>query len=537
MWGAFNIHSGMPYETTFPYTSETSSWFNGFLYGDPLRIHTNTFYQLSYLMGEAFGIGGSYVPYQIIYALLWWARGVLVFLLLRRFLPSCLAVCYAAGALVIVHASDGALLWVGQMNQFGFIFWMLAAFYFLTLAFDSAHYGWAALFTMAACLFESMSMFSYESPLLLLLVFPLALLAKRRTWRRLAVLTAAWYCVPACYLLLTLRRYLAATGATYQESVMRKGWGLGSLMSDWSFNVVASLKFWEWPRGGWKTSESQAILLSLVAAMIFVAGGIAAIRVVRENGKTNPFVESVQSVRTWLALLTAGLVLLVLSFPVYLLLDSARGLWRTQFLSGVGSGLTLTAMAGLVSHGVSRRPVRTAVFLVLGAVIVCFGSISAIQKGGFHRWVWERHRAAMAKILRAAPSVKPDTIVVLTNVPKDSDPFGDSMWLDVSLRLAYPGIPVAGTYFYADGTRSPGNNLVAVGELWKWDGTGFPTAVREAPVANTIIVDSGQANAGSLVNVMPAFVCRAACAVQSYNPAAVITGPIAPRAARRYGIQ
>jgi hypothetical protein len=39
-----------------------------------------------------------------------------------------------AGALVIVHSSDGALQWVGQMNQFGFIFWMLLAFYLLTRA-------------------------------------------------------------------------------------------------------------------------------------------------------------------------------------------------------------------------------------------------------------------------------------------------------------------------------------------------------------------------------------------------------------------
>src|ERR1051325_7457848 len=67
MWGPFNPFSGMPYESTFSYSSETSSIWQGFLFrGDPLRLHTNTFYQLAYLLAEALGIGGSFVPYQIV---------------------------------------------------------------------------------------------------------------------------------------------------------------------------------------------------------------------------------------------------------------------------------------------------------------------------------------------------------------------------------------------------------------------------------------------------------------------------------------
>src|SRR3989442_9800348 len=72
MWVPFNLYAGLPFETSFPYMSETSSIGGGFLYiADPLRVHTNTFYHLSYLIGEALGIGGSYVPYQCVYAALW----------------------------------------------------------------------------------------------------------------------------------------------------------------------------------------------------------------------------------------------------------------------------------------------------------------------------------------------------------------------------------------------------------------------------------------------------------------------------------
>ena len=59
MWGAYNPHSGMSYETMFPYMSETGSAWKGFFYMDPLRIHTSTFYHLSYLIGEVLRVRGS----------------------------------------------------------------------------------------------------------------------------------------------------------------------------------------------------------------------------------------------------------------------------------------------------------------------------------------------------------------------------------------------------------------------------------------------------------------------------------------------
>jgi hypothetical protein len=532
MWGAFNPHSGFPYETGFPWMSDTGSLLGGFLYrADPLRIHTNTFYHLSYVIGEALGIGGSYVPYQIVYAMLWWARGFLVFLLMRKFFPGCFAVCYAAGALVVMHASDAALQWVGQLNQFGFIFWMLLAFYFLTLASESNRLWLFALYVAAACFLLQMSLLSYESQLFLILVFPLAVVMRKPGWRKLAVMLAVWYTVPAFYVLLTVRRYAATGGGTYQQSVLRKGWGLHTLVSDWAFNIAASLEFWNWPRGGWYASEGLAVLLSLGAAAVFAVGGILFVRWAQLSGGTEPFVKTA---RTWWTLLIAGLVLLVLSFPAYLLLDSARGLWRTQFLSGIGSGMVLTATIGLISHLLSWRPARVFAFFLLGATVTYFGSVSAIQKGAFHRWVWERHRAAILKVLKAAPSVRPNTIIVLINVPKNDDPFGDNMWFDMALRLVYPGTPVMGVYFYADGTPAPSAGFVARGTTWKWNGTGFGPLVLETSVANTIVVDDSQPGNGSSVATMPAFVCRDVCGTELYNPTSRVTGSASPRAVRRY---
>lgn len=528
MWARSGFHSGMGYETGFSYSSMTNTWWKGFLYtADPLRIHTNTFYHLSYLIAKILGIDGSYEPFQVVYATLWWARGLLVFLILRRFFPRNIVFCYLAGSLVLVHAADGALQWVGQMNQFGFIFWMLLSFYLLLEAFRTDHVTKAAFLTAAACFFEQMSLFSYESQLLLLLVYPIVLLALRRRWRKWLLLSAAWYVVPAYYFKLTAAKYLHSGGGTYQESVMRKGWSVGSIIGDWWFNIAASLEFWTWPRPGLHSWVGPAI----TAAAVMVAGGLGVLVLTKAHGQRMPC----ETARVWWVLLAAGFVAVALSFPVYLLLDSARMLWRTQFLSGIGAAVVFTALLGLVSYKVPWRAARVAILLTGGAAVVYYGSLTALELGELHRGIWERHRKAITEILRVIPSVKPDAIVVLTNVPKDADPFGDDIWYDFAIRLIYPGIRVAGVYYYTDGTRAPGDTLAAAGDSWKWDKvTGFPPLIDETSLAHTVVVRYNKSGTGTLETTLPAFLCRDTCASELYNPSAMVTGPMAPSAARRY---
>ena len=98
------------------------------------------------------------------------------FLILRRLFPSVTVLAYAAGALVIVHASDNALNWVGQLNQFGVIFWMMLALYLLVVALQQPRPITAALFTAAAALATYLCLWSYESPLFILLLAPVLLL-------------------------------------------------------------------------------------------------------------------------------------------------------------------------------------------------------------------------------------------------------------------------------------------------------------------------------------------------------------------------
>ncbi len=411
----------------------------------------------------------------MVYAVLWWARGFLVFLILRKFLPRSLSICYSAGALVVLHASDAALGWIGQMNQFGFIFWMVFAFYLLTSGAESANWALASLFAIAAGLCEYMSLWSYESQLPLLLVLPLCLLLRWRSWRKLAFLYGAWYSILAIYIRLTILRYPNSAGHhTYQELVMRKDWSWRSLLADWLFNITASLEFWNWPRGDWKAPKSEAYLLALIAALVFIACGLAFMRLTRENRRPNPFVESIW---TWWTLLAVGFILVVLSFPVYLLLDSARGLWRTQFLSGIGASLVLAALAGLISHAFARQTAKIALFLTFGALVAFFGSASAIQKCARHRWIWERHRVAIKEILQVAPNVQPGAVIVLANVPKDNDPFGHDMWLDFASAVSVSRHSGSGSLFLRRRHAWPGRWLEGWGKLMDAGWCGLSTVL------------------------------------------------------------
>jgi len=319
MWLPFGPSSGMPYETGFAFNSETSSaiegsMLKGFFYADPMRIHTSTFYHLSYLLGELVGAGGSFVPYQVVLVILWWTRGFLLFLILEEFLPRYSALNFLMGTLALVHSSDGAVQWVGQLNQYGYMFWMLAAFYVFLRSYLEPSPQRTAIWVCGAAFLQHMSLWSYESQIVIMLTMPLSLLLlKKRPLRRMLTLGGCWLLVPMVYVGMTIVRYLRAGGQTYQFSVMRSEWAISSVLGDWYFNVISSLKFWAWASLGPRQVRSIDLAPSLASVAISAGGTWLVCRAVDSNR------ESYEKV--WITCLVAaavGFVLLIISFPVYL---------------------------------------------------------------------------------------------------------------------------------------------------------------------------------------------------------------------------
>ena len=537
MWAPYTLLSGMPYETTFPLTSETSSTWDGFFYADPLRRHTNTFYHLAYLIGRLCGIEGSFLPYQIVMAMLWWARGLLVWAILRRFLPTQEMVCLIAGALTVVHTADGATNWVGQINQHGFIFWMLFAAWLGVTAYRSSA-PWTRLLlalSMAFCL--HMSLWSYESQIAIVAVLPSALFFLRPVdLRRLLTLSGGWYAVVTVYMLQTIRRYVDAGSSTYQQSVMRDDLSLASVLSDWSVNTRYSLNITEW--GGSLAAGfggSSLVPCAAVAVLVLIAGTIAVIAVQRRNSTIKMSGRYLSSI----ALLCFGFALLISSYPVYLLLGSATTHWRTQFLSGIGAAFVFASGAALLSAWIPYRWCRGLALAACACPVVWLGVQNGIKLGDLHDRIWQQHRHAVSQVLHAAPRVKPNTLIILTDVPgppDDRDPFGDNMWFDVALRLAYPETPVAGAYYYEGGGSPPGARFVLSGSTWRWDENGFPPVVREAGVEDSVVIRYTESG-GQLLDHLPSvLVSESSRHVENeYRPEeAILPGPPDMRAARKY---
>ena len=319
LWLPFGPHSGLPYETGFVYTSEISTWWNGFVHGaDHLRFYTSLFYQVAYLMGELSGFGGSFVPYQIVYAALWWARGFLVFLIGRRLTPGYDLFWYLAGALVLVHSSDDAAGWVGLLNQSGYTFWMPLAFYMLVAAFQQINRQRVLACVLLAVFFEHLSLWSYESQIVILLAAPL-LLAR---FVRPAVAAVDRRSLPHGTLSRpsTLWRRsgnmrIRSDTPTSNRCCENPG-RIGQMLSDWLFNMSASVRFWAW--AGTQPSHADAGQLAAPAALAVVAFlcGIALVAWI--SGTRIP------TRRTLWTVMLVGAALLALSFPAYLILESAR---------------------------------------------------------------------------------------------------------------------------------------------------------------------------------------------------------------------
>jgi hypothetical protein len=531
LWVPLGPRSGMPYETGFAFQSQVRGFWDGFLFYDSLRVHTNFFYHLAFWLSVILGIKGSFVTYQIIYAILWWAHGAIVYFGAKRLLPRYPLFCFFLGALLLLHSSDHALNWVGQLNQFGMIFWMLCSFYFLILSFTKPPAGHFPLAAGMACLTAYMSLWSYESQLILVCLMPLVLLIACG-WRvRNMVVSCLYWLVPLTYAWLNYRRYAHEQG-TYQQSVIRPDFNLPTILGDLFLNIQASLEFWNWPMAYGTFSHSKAACLGAAGAVVAVIGILLVARRAKNDGG-----KLVPPLKVAAFIFAVGAILLASSFPVYLILNSARSLWRTQFLSGLGAVMFVGGLVALIGR---KRIVALILKCAVGGAWGYYGTYAAYSMAAEHYRVWEIHRRAVATILTAVPSVRDGAVIVVTNVPngnqEDSDPFiGDAQWFDLAMRLAYPNINLDATYYFQDGTVCARPEIYLDHDQWRWTGHSSigPMMIHET-FYNTILVRLEGDHASIMKNVPP-FITTDPAVIRAYHPRRmIIGGRPSPMAIRRY---
>jgi hypothetical protein len=502
LWGISGVSNGFPFETGLIYPSDISPGFAGFFYSDPLRKFNSLFYHLSYVLGSAIGERGSFVPYQVVYAGLWVLRALLTYLIVRKLMPNHPALALFAGLFAALHAADAALNWIGQLNQFGFVFLVLLSFFLLLVAMEAERSILTIVWASAAALSAYLALWSHESPLLVVLAFPfaVALLRRELPLPRLFVASAIYVIPVLVFIYENAQRYLTSTGngtATYQFGVARQNFSVGAIASDLWLHIENSLSPWHWPYAHFISERMSEYAIALVLVL-------GAIMLVAPNA-----VGQAERASNWprlaphlLLFACVSFGLLVASYLVILVLNDNRGLWRTEFLPSFAAACVLAAGLNALVALTPRRAARTLLAVVVFMVVGIFATFSGVNSTLYFHGLWHRQRVLISSILSNAPKVADGTLFVLRNIDPHSDPFGHNMWLDLALRLAYPRTKVAGIYFFADGTPAPGMNIdLGSGEARLLPG-GFPTLFHSAtvpPIRDMVVFDyesaTGQAEA------------------------------------------
>jgi hypothetical protein len=238
--------------------------------------------------------------------------------------------------------------------------------------------------------------------------------------------------------------------------------------------------------------------------------------------------------QTWNAakLIVLGVSLIILSFPVYVLLDNATNLWRTQMLSGPAVGI---AFAGLAALAKPNQPVVGGIGLLIAASFAVQGVRSSQDLALLHRFIWEKHRLVVANILRIAPQVRPDTFFILVNRGPEPLIFGHNLWFDMALRVAYPDQRVAGVYYDAPEKIAPGVQL-HLDQSRVVAETPFAMMFKTTNVDNMLALEASSDRTVSVLPRIPDWLPGYTGQDSDYVPRSVILpGKTDDRATRRYG--
>jgi hypothetical protein len=538
LWGVFGLHNGFSGETGLIYTSDLLPGFEGFFYSDPLRKFTSLFYHLSYLIGAAVRETGSFVPYQIVYGSLWALRALLAALIVQKLVPGRPALAAFAAVFAALDTSDAAVNWVGQLNQFGFIFLMLLSFFLFLRSLESKGWAGGACSAMMSAAAGYLALWSYESPLPVMLAFPLAVATLRRDFRfaRLLLVSAIYLIPVVVFVKKNAERYLASgANLTYQASVTRPSFSLASILSDLWFHLKNSIAFWNWPQAYFDRERIWHYALALLPVVIGIALVVPR-AVSAENRCARPFRIDLQLVK----FVGVSFCLLVASYLVVLLLSDNRQLWRTEFLGSFAAPCLMAASVYALLSTVRRTSVRVIMSLAAFGVVGTFATYAGVNSALKFHLLWERQRVLLASLIASAPRVADGTLFVVQDIDPKRDPFGHNMWLDLALRLAYPETRVAGIYTFVDGHSAPGMNIdIRRGEPHVVR-EGFPTLFHSTSGAKIdhIVAFNFNWSSGEAVPISrgPIKIGAGEIAATRYDFCGAIAGATPdPIAVRRYG--
>ena len=448
VWGTFAFDRGLVAETFFPVYCQQSLQ-NCLLYPhDYMRAFNSLFLGASHLL--SFG-NGSYVVYTVIYGLLWWGKGMAMFGLLWQLFPSYPLVAFMVGALAIVHTSDYAYSFLGQMHQLGFVCFLALSVFFLVAGWKSDLQKHQRIFYTLALVAQFITLWTYEAHFFLVLAVPVILFVSRpRLNRQLLMTSALWYVLPAIYGCLLVLQYLVKKANNYQTGILRHNMSPSGIVQDWIAHIEYSLRFWDWVPLANKTGiGSLAPIIASLSVVAFVIG----VQLLSPSGLMSLKIPPMRSL--WLSLVVGGLFL-ILSFPVYTLIATNREYWRTQILGALSAAVVLVALVLLLSYCFPKPNYRPVVAIVACSIILFSGVQSGVHLQSTFDYFWNIQRQTMTRLAQIIPDVKDQTLILMVGTPQQGHPFMYyTIWFDFPLKIMYPNRSIAGYFINASGELPP----------------------------------------------------------------------------------
>jgi hypothetical protein len=451
-WGWFVFGRGLPSETGMVALSQTRPWLDGFTYPDSSRMWMSASWQVAYLL-----FGGSYFGLHLVLGIYVFLTGILTYAVVRQFQLGLLGA-FIAGAIALANGADQGTNWLGFLGQRQSICALLLAILLVVAACRRSGYASAVVLGLIAGLLLYFALWTYEAVLPLAFGVPL-LIAVCARGRKLALWGALWLVLPLINVWMMAQRYFVAGEQSYQTRVLASaGLSLPDMLGNFAQLVTNGLEFWTWPAQFLPDSVGcePVVAASVVPPVLLASAGFLGSGLVIQRGEN-----SRPRVSALLWALLIGCIFLSLSYAIFVPLTSAS--WRTQLFSAPPIAIIAAALILLCTRAMGRA--GSYVALAAGAVIVASG----VSSGGLEQLQlqhdWLGYRQVMSSIVRTAPQLEDNSMVLLVDVPSRQsysvcpndppfDPFRDVLWFDNGLQVLYPGTKLVGVYYRSDGSTS-----------------------------------------------------------------------------------
>jgi len=338
----------------------------------------------------------SFVGFNIVHAALFWAKGILFFVLIRR-LTNNAALSLAAGILFILYPANDGLMTLRTMHVHAAVLYYLIAVYFLLEHWRQPRR--ATLLAIWAALILSLG--TYEAGLALIMLTPLLLIfVANRIDRAVILATLGWTIAPALHLSRLL--FLYADGVEFYLRSEVDALSRAPQIDEMFSAGLAAMKqvFWV----GWRTGFEQ------LHVDLYLALGIIAAIVVGATIWLYLPTKPVRGLdlRRSATLLMIAIIAIGLGFVIFLPTLYRNDTWRLHFFTPIGAALFFVVISDVLRQNIPWPSLKNWLFTAFISILTLLAVVRLLNQQQSFVDVAHAQQRFLASVVEQVPAIKPN---------------------------------------------------------------------------------------------------------------------------------